>query len=203
MALLIIAACSGTGKSTLVKLLLEAHPKLKLSVSNTTRSAREGEVDGVHYHFTPRERFDEMIAEGAFVEWAEYAGNCYGTSHAEIERAEARGEDLIFEVEIVGARALKAAYPDALACFILPPSWPEVERRLRGRQSEDEATILRRLERGRAELKELELFDYFVVNDSLELAVQDLGSLYRSAQLTARAQASLVSEIQSQAGLRS
>ena len=199
MALLILAACSGTGKSTLVKRLLESHPRLRLSVSHTTRAPREGEEDGVQYHFTSPARFQEMVEAGDFVEWAEYAGNRYGTAHEEILRAEREGDDLIFEVEIIGARALKDAYPHALSCFVLPPSWPEVERRLRGRQTEDDATIQRRLNRGRDELQELEVFDYFVVNDDLDLAVEDLSALYRSAQLSARAQREAVSRIQREA----
>lgn len=197
---MIIAACSGTGKSTLVKQLLESHNALKLSVSNTTRAPREGELDGVHYHFTTPERFQEMIDEGAFAEWAEYAGNRYGTSHAEIERAQQEGYDLIFEVEIIGARALKLAYPHALACFVLPPSWPEVERRLRERQTETDESIQRRLARGRDELQEVEVFDYFVVNDELSVAVSDLSALYRSSQLTAQVQAALLLRIQREAG---
>jgi len=203
MALMIIAACSGTGKSTLVKQLLDQHTKLKLSVSNTTRAPREGERDGVHYHFTAPERFQEMIEASDFVEWAEYAGHRYGTSHAEIERAEREGFDLIFEVEIIGARALKASYPHAVACFVLPPSWPEVERRLRGRKTETDESVRRRLARGRDELQELDLFDYFVVNDELKLAVDDLSALYRASQLTARAQSSVVERIQREAGARS
>ena len=203
MALFILTACSGTGKSTLVKRLLALHPQLRLSVSNTTRSPRVGEEDGVHYHFTPPERFDEMIKADAFVEWAEYAGHKYGTAHAEVQRAEVQGYDLLFEVEIIGAEALKTAYPHAVSCFVLPPSWSEIERRLRGRQTEDEETIQRRLSRGRDELLELDdarFFDYFVVNDLLEDAVKDLSALYRSAQLSAQAQSGLLNHIQRQAG---
>lgn len=199
MALIILAACSGTGKSTLVKRLLDQHERLRLSVSHTTRKARPGEVDGVAYHFTDHERFRARVEAGGFVEWAEYAGQLYGTSHEEIERAEARGEDLLFEVEIIGARALKAAYPHALSCFLLPPRWPVIEERLRARETEDEATIQRRLEAGRREIQEASFFDYFVVNDQLDEAVSDLSALYKSAQLNAHAQAQRLAALQREA----
>lgn len=199
MALLIIAACSGTGKSTLVKRLLARHDRLKLSVSHTTRAPRDGECDGEHYHFVSTAQFDEMVRSEAFAEWAEYAGNRYGTSHQEIERAERLGFDLIFEVEIIGARALKAAYPYAVTCFILPPNWPEVERRLRSRQTETDVSIQKRLARGRDELHEVEVFDYFVVNDDLDVAIEDLSALYRSSLLSARAQAKILKRVQKEA----
>ena len=199
MALIILTACSGTGKSTLVKELLARHPRLKLSVSHTTRAPRPGEQDGVAYHFISKERFQALISEGAFAEWAEYAGNFYGTSHAEIKAAEERGDDLLFEVELIGAKALKAAYPRALSCFVLPPSWPVIEERLRGRQTEDEATIQRRLKAGRGELEGAGFFDYMVVNDELEEAVCDHGALYRSAQLNAYEQHATLKRVQQEA----
>jgi guanylate kinase len=183
MALLIIAACSGTGKSTLVKELLVRHSRLRLSVSHTTRLSRPGEVDGVAYHFIEREFFEQKIATGDFVEWAEYAGNLYGTSRTMIEEAEAKGLDLLFEVEVQGAEALKETYPHALSCFIFPPSWMELESRLRGRMTETEASIQKRLNTSRRELDVVPQFDYFVVNDQVERAVDDLSALYRTAQL--------------------
>ena len=188
MALMIFAACSGTGKSTIVKALTERHPQLRLSVSHTTRAPRPGEVDGVSYHFIDVERFRRLIKEGAFVEWAEYAGNYYGTSHEMIRTAEARGEDLIFEVEVEGAAALKNAYPRAVSCFLLPPSWEELERRLRGRQTESEDVIQRRLIEGAKEVEVAHTFDHLVVNDDLEMAIDDVSSIYRALKLRTRQQ---------------
>lgn len=178
MALMIIAACSGTGKSTIVKALLSRHERLKLSVSHTTRSPRPSEEDGVAYHFVDRSTFEQMIAEGAFVEWAEYAGNLYGTSHAMIQQASELGQDLIFEVEIVGAAALKEAYPQAVSCFLLPPSWEELERRLRGRQTENESVILTRLSQGRREIEFADSFDHLVINEELGVAIDEVSAVY-------------------------
>lgn len=183
MVLLIFAATSGTGKSTLGRLLRAQAPNLDLSVSHTTRAPREGEVDGVHYHFVTRAEFEATRAAGGFVEWAEYAGNLYGTAHATIEAAKAADRDLFFDIEIQGAAALKAAYPEAVSVFILPPSWAEVERRLRDRGTETEATIERRLRRGIDELAVAHTFDRIVINDALDDAVADVAAIYRSARL--------------------
>ena len=180
MALLIITACSGTGKSTLVKALLNRHPQLRLSVSHTTRIPREGEEDGVHYHFISHHQFKQMIEAGDFVEWAEYAGNYYGTSHQMIQETESQGLDLIFEVEVKGAEALRSYYNHARRCFILPPSWAELENRLISRQTEDYETIQRRLQVGKQELKQAHAFDYVIVNDQLEQALDELSILYQS-----------------------
>lgn len=195
MALMIIAACSGTGKSTIVRALMARHKRLKLSVSHTTRSARPGEVDGAAYHFISVSRFHEMIEENAFVEWAEYAGNFYGTSHEVIRQAELDQIDLLFEVDTVGAAALKSAYPAALSCFILPPSWSELERRLRTRQTETEEVIERRLAVGRSELAVAHTFDYLVVNQELDRAVDEVSLLYRSLLLQTRHQSKLLDEL--------
>ena len=184
MALIVLAAVSGTGKSTLARALLERIPTLRLSVSHTTRAPRPGEVDGTHYHFTNHADFQAQIDSGDFAEWAEYAGNLYGTARATITEAEAAGLGLLFDVEVVGAEALKAAYPAARTCFILPPSWAELEARLRGRGTESEAVIARRLATGRRELQAAQSFDHLVVNDSVERAVDDLVCIYRAADLS-------------------
>ena len=188
MALMIFAACSGTGKSTIVKALMQRHPQLKLSVSHTTRKPRPTEADGVAYHFVDHDHFRALIKSGAFVEWAEYAGNFYGTSYEMIREAEARGEDLIFEVEVEGAAALKNAYPRAVSCFLLPPSWSELEERLRGRKTESEEVIQRRLAEGLREVKVAHTFDHLVVNDDLETAIDDVSSIYRALKLQTRNQ---------------
>ena len=121
------------------------------------------------------------MREGAFAEWAEYAGNLYGTSHAEIEAARGAGRDLLFDVDVVGAANLKRSYPEAASVFILPPSWPELERRLRGRGTETEALIARRLAAARHELDTAATFDFLVVNDDLEVALGELRAVYGAA----------------------
>lgn len=177
--LLILAAVSGTGKSTVGAQLRARNLKLKLSVSHTTRSPRSGEENGVDYHFISRADFEEMVGTGQFAEWAEYVGNCYGTARSTVDAAAQRNEDLFFDIEMLGARQLKAAYPDALTVFLLPPSLGELRRRLRDRGTDDAETIARRLQRGRQELLAAQDFDYLVINDDLARAVDDLEAIYR------------------------
>lgn len=181
MVLLMLAAVSGTGKSTIAKHLLDRHPTLRLSVSHTTRKPRAGEIDGVHYHFTTPEAFAARIAEGGFAEWAEYVGHRYGTARQTIDAAREAGHDLLFDIEVQGAAQLKAAYADAVGVFLLPPSWGELAERLRRRGTDDEATINRRLARGREELAAAAGFDHLVVNDDLDRAVAEVESIYRAA----------------------
>ena len=184
MVLLIFAATSGTGKSTLGRRLRARVPHLDLSVSHTTRAPRPGEIDGTHYHFVSRAAFEQLRDAGGFVEWAEYAGNLYGTAHHTIEAARAAGRDLLFDVEIHGAGALKAAFPtEAVSVFILPPSWAEVERRLRERGTETPERVERRLQRGVEELAVADTFDHLVINDDIDHAVDDVAAIYRAAQL--------------------
>lgn len=184
MILLIFVATSGTGKSTLGKRLRARAPWLDLSISHTTRAPRDGEIDGTHYHFVSRTAFEQLRDGGGFVEWAEYAGNLYGTAHHTIEAAREAGRDLLFDVEFNGANALKAAFPaDAVSVFILPPSWSEVERRLRDRGTETAERVERRLRRGVDELAVADAFDYLVINDDLDAAVLDVAAIYRAAQL--------------------
>ena len=182
MVLMILAAVSGTGKSTVARRLLAAAPDLRLSVSHTTRAPRPGEQHGVHYHYVSRATFDAEVSEGVFVEWAEYADQRYGTSRRTIAAAEAAGHDLLFDVEVVGAANLKAAYPQAVSVFLLPPSWRELERRLRGRGTEAPEVIERRLARGRMELDAAPSFDHLVVNADLGRAVEAVTGIYRAAR---------------------
>jgi guanylate kinase len=180
MALFILAACSGTGKSTLVKALLEQHPNLRLSVSHTTRLPRQGEENHVAYHFISRDEFKIMIKHNNFVEWAEFAGNLYGTSHTMIQHAQKAGHDLLFEVEIQGATRLKESYPHAISCFVLPPSWESLAERLRVRKTETEESIHKRLTAGYQEIYYAKNFNYMIINDDFEQALTHLSSLYQS-----------------------
>lgn len=169
--LLMLCSPSGAGKSTLTRHLLGAFADLMFSVSHTTRSPREGERDGVHYHFVERARFEAMRDEGRFAEHAVVHQNLYGTSTDEIERAKRDGKTgIIFDIDVQGARQIKARLPQAVGIFILPPSMEELERRLRGRGTDADAVIARRLAKARDEIACYPSFDYLVVNDDLARA---------------------------------
>jgi guanylate kinase len=162
------------GKGTLIKGLLERVPGLQLAVSATTRAPREGEVNGVDYHFLDAEDFDRRVALGEFVEHAEYAGNRYGTLKSELKRP-ARG--IVLEIDVQGARQVRETLPEAVLIFIEPPSFEDLERRLAGRASDRPDQIERRLAAAREELAAAGEFDHRVVNDELERALQELGDL--------------------------
>jgi guanylate kinase len=173
--LVIISSPSGAGKTTLCNRLRKEFPLLAFSVSHTTRKPRIGEQDGREYHFVDVERFKGMVATQAFAEWAEVHGNFYGTSLREIEIArENKAGGILFDIDYQGARQIRAKVPEAVAVFILPPSMEELERRLRSRASDDEATVQKRLAKARLEIENYGLFDYLVVNDDLERAYDRL-----------------------------
>lgn len=177
--LLILSSPSGAGKTTLTRKLLAQHPELRFSVSHTTRAPRANEVDGRDYHFIDRAKFQALVAQGAFLEWAEVHGNLYGTSVAEIDRAQATAgcTGMIFDIDYQGARQIRVKKPDVVSVFILPPSMAELERRLRGRASDSEEAVLRRFETARLEIEHYALFDYLVVNDDLQRAYDELRSI--------------------------
>ena len=171
--MLIVSSPSGAGKTTLCNRLRGEFPDLRFSVSHTTRQPRAAERDGRDYHFVDVGTFKRMIAEGAFAEWARVHDNFYGTSRAEIERAETAASGVIFDIDHQGARQIKAAYPGAVGVFILPPSLAELERRLRSRGTETEQNMARRLANARAEIEHYGIFDYVIVNDDIERAYQE------------------------------
>ena len=175
--LLIVSSPSGAGKTTLCNRLREEFPQLRFSVSHTTRKPRPNEVDGREYHFTDKETFTRMIEENAFAEWAHVHGNLYGTSLSEIEVARNTANGVLFDVDYQGARQIKARMPQAVGVFILPPSLAELERRLRGRGTEDEPTTLRRLQAAKGEIEHYGFFDYVVVNDEIQRAYDNLRAL--------------------------
>ncbi|HLV21977.1 MAG TPA: guanylate kinase [Polyangiaceae bacterium] len=177
--LLIVSSPSGAGKTTLARQFLERVPDTRFSVSHTTRKPRAGEQDGREYHFVGRETFEKLIELDEFLEWAEVHGNLYGTSRREIHRTDGT-QGILFDIDHQGARQIKSTHPDAVAVFILPPSMEVLERRLRGRASEDEATVQRRFAVARAEIEHYGLFDYVMVNDDLDSAVVQLVSIYRA-----------------------
>lgn len=174
--LLILSSPSGAGKTTLTRKLQERFPALRFSVSHTTRKPRANENDARDYHFVDRKDFDELVEREAFLEWAEVHGNCYGTSHAEIERARSEPgcAGMIFDIDYQGARQIRAKQPEAVAVFILPPSMIELERRLRGRASETEEVVKRRFEAAKVEIEHYGFFDYLVVNDNVDTAFNHL-----------------------------
>ncbi|HWA74913.1 MAG TPA: guanylate kinase [Polyangiaceae bacterium] len=174
---LIVSSPSGAGKTTLTARLLSRVEKLRFSVSHTTRKPRANEQNGREYHFVDRAEFERLIAEDGFLEWAEVHGNFYGTSRGELERSSA-ARGIIFDIDHQGARQIKSSSPDAVAVFILPPSMHVLEQRLRGRRSEDEATVQRRFRVALEEIAHYGLFDYVLVNDDLEQATTQLISIF-------------------------
>ena len=175
--LALLTGPSGVGKGTLVARLQERHPQLWLSVSATTRAPREGERDGVHYFFKTRQDFDALVRSGGLLEWAEFANNCYGTPRGPVEERLGAGIPVLLEIELEGARQVRKSFPEALQIFLAPPSFDELERRIRGRATESDDAIQRRLDRARAELEAQSEFDAVVVNDDLEAALLELEGL--------------------------
>jgi guanylate kinase len=175
--LIVLTGPSGVGKGTLLKALLTRHPELYLSVSATTRSPRAGEVDGIHYYFYPRDRFEREIAAGALLEWAEFAGNYYGTPIAPVQTQLDLDRSIMLEIELAGARQVASIFPDALRIFILPPDLQTLEARIRERGTESEAAILKRLEQAKVEIAARGEFDFQVVNDDFETALAELDLL--------------------------
>ncbi len=188
--LYIVAAPSGSGKTSLVNALLEREPGIGLSVSYTSRLPRPGEVDGRHYHFVSREVFEHMAAKGAFYEHANVHGDLKGTARDAVEPLLAAGRDILLEIDWQGALQVRAARPDCVSIFILPPSRAELERRLRTRGSDDAATISRRLADSREEISHAADFDYIVVNDQFADALADLRAIVSCQRLRGRAQIS-------------
>jgi guanylate kinase len=181
-SLFIISAPSGAGKSTLVNALLAQDPGLSLSISHTTRAPRGSEVDGREYHFVTREEFRAMRSRGDFLESAEVHGNFYGTSRQAIEAPIAAGRDVVFEIDCQGAGQLRSVFPAALAIFILPPSFAELERRLRGRGTEPEDVLARRLQAATEELRQAPMFDYAIINTDISEALAQLQAVVTAAR---------------------
>jgi guanylate kinase len=175
--LFIVSAPSGAGKTTLVERLVEQVDRLKMSRSYTSRSAREGETDGVDYNFVSRARFEAMIAAGEFLEWAEVFGNLYGTGAADTERALASGCDVVLVIDVQGARKVRRRGIPAVTVFVMPPSFEVLERRLRGRSKDAEDAIQQRLQVARDEIASFVEYDFVVVNDELTAAVDRLRSI--------------------------
>jgi guanylate kinase len=175
--LFIVSAPSGAGKTTIVRRMLETTPGVGVSRSYTSRSVRAGESDGVDYNFVTADRFLELRAANAFLEWAEVFGDFYGTGAAETERRLATGEDLVLVIDVQGARKVRAAGVATVGVFLLPPSMEHLERRLRMRGRDPEAAILRRLDTAREEITAFPEYDYVVVNDEIEPCAERLRAI--------------------------
>lgn len=172
--LIVFTGPSGVGKGTLLRALLQRRPELQLSISATTRSPRPGEVNGQHYYFVSRDEFRQMVEQGNLLEWAEFAGNYYGTPRQPVLEQIQKGQWIILEIELEGARQVRSSFPEALQLFILPPSLDELEHRIRQRGQDAEEAIQKRMLRAQVEIAAAAEFDIQIVNDDLEQALNQL-----------------------------
>ena len=181
--LFIVAAPSGAGKTTLVRLLLANDAQLGLSISCTTRAPRPGEEDGRDYHFVGVEDFLDQVGRGEFIEWAEVHGNYYGTLRRTIEEQLQAGRDLVLEIDWQGAQQVRKHFPGAVGVFILPPSMEALESRLRGRNTDSDEVISRRLLGARGEMRHVAEFDYVIINNKIDESLDDIVAVVRAARL--------------------
>ncbi|MCI1304930.1 MAG: guanylate kinase [Lachnospiraceae bacterium] len=193
--LTIVSGFAGSGKGTVMKRLLSRHEGYALSISATTRKPRNGERDGVEYFFKTKEAFEKMIEEHAFLEYASYVGNYYGTPASYVDEQLNLGKDVILEIEVQGALQVKKQRPDALLVFLTPQSGQELERRLRGRGTETDEVIRSRMKRAGEESKLMSSYDYILVNDDVDRAVEELHGLIRSQHLAASRNSGLIERI--------
>ncbi|MBE9067141.1 guanylate kinase [Leptolyngbya cf. ectocarpi LEGE 11479] len=184
--LIVFTGPSGVGKGTLLHRLLEHHPDIQLSISATTRQPRPGEVHGQHYYFVSRAEFETMVEQGQLLEWAEFAGNYYGTPRQPLDALMAEGHVVILEIELDGARQVRQSLPTARQIFVLPPSVAELEVRIRERGQDSEAAIAKRLARAQVEIAAADEFDIQIINDDLDRALIELEqAVFGSTHLTA------------------
>jgi guanylate kinase len=193
--LIVVSGFSGAGKGTLMKRLMSTHDEYALSISMTTRQPREGEKNGVEYFFTDRESFENTIKNDGLIEYAEYCGNYYGTPRAYVEEQLQAGKNVILEIEIQGALKVKKKFPETLLLFVTPPSAAELERRLKGRGTETDEVIARRLSRAYEESEGIEAYDYIVVNDDLDTCVEEIHGLVDAARRAPVRRTAFINEI--------
>lgn len=172
--LIVFTGPSGVGKGTLLREILQRHPELYLSISVTTRSPRLGEIHGKNYYFVSRSDFERMVAQGELLEWAEFAGNCYGTPRETVLEQVSQGKWVVLEIELEGARQIRNTFPLAVSIFILPPSLKELEQRIRGRAQDSEEAITLRLRRAHEEINAAGEFDIQIINGNFETALNDI-----------------------------
>lgn len=193
--LLVVSGPSGAGKGTLVQEYVRRNPEVFLSVSATTRKPREGEADGVSYFFKSRSEFKKMIERDELIEYAEYCGNFYGTPRRQIEEFLASGRDVILEIEVQGAMKVRSKTPDGVYVFVLPPGMEELRRRIIGRGSETEETLQLRLDRAQKEYAFINQYNYVVVNDTLDEAVQDLDNILKAEKNRIERNKNMIEEV--------
>ena len=191
----IISGPSGSGKDTVLKLLFGKYPNIKFSISSVTRPMRQGEVEGEKYNFISKEKFQNMINNDELLEYNEFVGNFYGTPRKPVEDAVNSGEDIIVEIDVNGAAQIREKITDAISIFIMPPSFQVLKNRLSGRGTETADLVEKRLTAALDEIKRAEEYDYIVVNDVLEEAVNDIASIITSEQLRTARQRNLINEI--------
>ena len=196
--LTVISGFSGAGKGTLVRKLMETYDNYSLSISMTTRSPREGEIDKVHYFFIDRPQFEKNIEDGKMLEYAEYVGNYYGTPREYVEKQLAAGKDVILEIEYMGAMQIKKKMPEALLLFVTPPSAEELERRLRGRGTETEEVIAKRMKRAIEEADIVDKYEYILLNDDLDTCVRETHEIIQNVKYSVERNADFIKEIQTE-----
>jgi len=192
--LFVVSAPSGAGKTSLCRQIFDKFTDLRDSISFTTRPMRPNEKDGIDYRFVDRPRFEAMIAAGDFVEWAEVHGNLYGTALSALSQAASSGADLLLEIDCQGALQIRNALSGAVFIFVLPPNFTELERRLRGRMTDDENTIVQRLHNAKAEISQARWYDYTIVNDDFNSAVHDFGAIISAERCRTRLLAGFVEQ---------
>lgn len=193
--LIIFSGPSGSGKGTVLSKLLEKRDDAKLSVSMTTREKRAGEIDGVHYYYVTREYFEKKIADNKMLEYAEYANNLYGTPKDPVDEMLKAGLAVILEIEVQGAEKIRKLYPDSVSIFLTPPSTAVLEERLRGRNTEDEETVNHRLVIALEEIRRSVEYDYIVVNDTVENAVNRIETIINAERLKIKRNKNIISEV--------
>ena len=191
----IISGPSGSGKDTLLVELFKRKPDIKFSISSITRDMRPDEVEGEKYNFIPRDKFENMIENDELLEYNVYLGNYYGTPKVPVEKAVADGKDIFIEVDVNGASKIREKLPEAVSIFIMPPSFEELKRRLSGRGTESEEIIEKRMRRAIYEIKRAAEYDYIVVNDDIDTAVDDIISVISSSRLKLYRQIQIIDEV--------
>ncbi len=193
--LIVLSGPSGSGKDTVLKKLIEKNEDIRVSISMTTRSKRGQEVDGADYYFVTKDYFEKKIADGEMLEYAQYAGNYYGTPKAPVDEMLGEGINVVLEIEVQGAAKIRKIYPDAVTVFLMPPSIPVLEERLRARGTEDDETLSHRLFIAEQEIRRASEFNYIVVNDSIEDAVKDFETVIRAEKMRFIRNKNIISEV--------
>ena len=193
--LFVVAAASGTGKTSLVKALLDRTSNLHVSVSHTTRPKRNGELDGIHYHFIEKDSFTAQIEQGGFIEYAEVFGNYYGTSQRTVEEQLQQGHDVLLEIDWQGAAQVRKLFPDSIQIFILPPSQYDLRQRLSNRGTDSVEVIEHRLDCAVSDMQQYVNFDYIIINDSFDRALHELEAVITANRMTIAQQANRHSDL--------